>query len=72
MSYKYFLIRHNLFTPSVIGSFAEFPSCQLIKLAIDGYDFIDVSLENSQRIAEGEHVCPHLALTYFIEKDLKC
>ncbi len=72
MSCKYLLIRHNLFTPRIISSFDEFPTAKLVKAKIDGYDFMDIGIEDAQLITEGEHICPYLAITYFLEKNLKC
>ena len=70
-TYKYNIIRHNLFQPMIIGSYMNFPTREQIKLAIENHDFIEIGEENVSRIFQAEHVSPRLSITYFIQENLK-
>ncbi len=65
--HKYHLVRHNLFRPIIIGYFFDVPTPIQVKKAIEEHDFLEVGEDSARRIVEGEHVCPHLKITYFIE-----
>jgi len=64
---KYYLVRHNLFRPMIIGQFLDVPRPIQVKKAIEEHDFLEVGEDSARRIVEGEHVRPYLQITYFIE-----
>ena len=72
-SFKYHIIRHNLFSPHIIKRFMELPTLNEVKRAVESFDFIKLSDNDAQLILEGDHVRPSISSpTYFIEENLKC